>query len=69
MPEIDECLAKRLVAAFGDIDALRVAKPELLRAIDGVNEPLALEIRRWFRDSVNRKALKMLEENGFSFAG
>ena len=69
LAEIDECLAKQLVAAFGDIDALREAKPELLQAIDGVDESLALEIRRWFRDSVNRKALKMLEENGFSFAG
>jgi NAD-dependent DNA ligase len=69
LPKIDEFLAKRLVVAFGDIDALREAEPELLQAIDGVDEPLALEIRHWFRDSVNRKALKMLEENGFSFAG
>ena len=66
LPGVDECLAKRLVSAFGHIDAIRVAKLDLLREIDGISGSLAIEIRRWFRDSLNRKVLKMLEENGFS---
>ena len=67
LPGVDECLAKRLIWTFGDIDAIRATKLDLLIEIDGISESLALEIHRWFRDSVNRKALKMLEENGFSF--
>ena len=67
LPGVDERLAKRLVTEFGDIDALRGAKPESLQTIDGIDEPLSFEIRRWFRDSVNLKALKMLEQNGFCF--
>ena len=67
LPGVDERLAKRLVTEFGDIDTLRGAKPESLQTIDGIDEPLSFEIRRWFRDSVNLKALKMLEQNGFCF--
>jgi len=67
LPGVDERLAKRLVTEFGGIDALRGAKPESLQTIDGIDEPLSFEIRRWFRDSVNLKALKMLEQNGFCF--
>ena len=67
LPGVDERLAKRLVTEFGGIDALRGAKPESLQTINGIDEPLSFEIRRWFRDSVNLKALKMLEQNGFCF--
>ena len=67
LPGVDERLAKRLLTEFGDIEALRDAKPESLQTIDGIDEPLSFEIRRWFRDSVNLKALKMLEQNGFCF--
>ena len=67
LPGVSGDLAKRLVNEFGSIDALRDAKPKSLQEIDGVDESLAFGVRRWFRDSINRQALKKLEQNGFSF--
>ena len=34
--------------------------------IEGIDEQQCVEIRRWFRDSVNNQALTMLEQNGFN---
>ena len=68
LPGVSGDLAKRLVNEFGSIDALRDAKPKSLQEIDGVDESLAFGVRRWFRDSINRQALKKLEQNGFSFS-
>ena len=28
---------------------------------------MSFEVYRWFRDSVNKQALKMLDQNGFNF--
>jgi len=59
-------LAKRLIEAFSSIDGLRVSRPELLQQIEGIDERQCVEIRRWFRDPVNKQALTMLEQNDFN---
>ena len=66
LPGVDERLAKCLIEAFSSIDGLRVSKPERLQQIEGIDEQRCVEIRRWFRDSVNKQALTMLEQNGFN---
>ena len=66
LPGVDERLARRLIEAFSSIDGLRVSKPERLQQIEGIDEQQCVEIRRWFRDSVNKQALTMLEQNGFN---
>ncbi len=66
LPGVDERLAKRLIEVFSSIDALRVSKPERLQQIEGIDEEQCVEICRWFRDSLNKKALKMLEQNDFN---
>jgi len=68
LPGVDANLAKRLIEAFASIDKLREAKPEQLQQAGELSEQQAIEIRRWFRDSVNRQALQMLEQNGFRFS-
>ena len=69
LPGVDERQAKRLAEAFNSVDGLRLSKPEQLRQVECIGHRQADEIARWFRDSVNKKALKMLEQNGFRFAG
>ena len=64
---VDADLAKRLVETFGRISRLRETKAEQLQAIEGVDECVAVAIRKWFRDSFNRKMLKILDRNGFRF--
>ena len=66
LPGVDERLAKHLIEVFSSIDGLRVSKPERLQQIEGIDEEQCVEICRWFRDSVNKKALIMLEQNGFN---
>ena len=67
MPGVSGSLAKRLVEKFGHIGALQDAKSKAIQEIDGVDEALASGIRQWFCDSVNKRALKTLERNGFNF--
>ncbi len=69
LPGVDTNLAKRLIGMFGSIDKLRETKPGQLQQAGELSEQQAVEIRRWFSDSVNRKALQMLEQNGFRFSG
>ena len=66
LPGVDERLAKRLIEVFSSIDGLRGSKPEKLHQVEGIDEQQCVEICRWFRDSVNKKALTMLEQNGFN---
>ena len=66
LPGVDLRLAKHLIEVFSSIDGLRVSKPERLQQIEGIDEEQCVEICRWFRDSVNKKALTMLEQNGFN---
>ena len=68
LPGVDERLAKHLIEVFSSIDALRLSKPERLQQIEGIDEEQCVEICRWFRDSVNKKALTMLEQNGFNLS-
>ena len=62
---VDAKLAKRLVETFGRISRLRETKAEQLQAIEGVDECVAVAIRKWVRDSFNRKMLKILDRNVF----
>lgn len=66
LPGVDERLAKRLIEAFSSIDGLRVSRPARLQQIEGIDEQQCVEIRRWFRDPVNKQALTMLEQNDFN---
>ena len=66
LPGVDERLAKRLIEACSSIDGLRVSRPERLQQIEGIDERQCVEIRRWFRDPVNKQALTMLEHNDFN---
>ena len=68
LPGVDINLAKQLIGMFGSIDKLRETKPEQLQQAGELSEQQAVEIQRWFRDSVNRQALQMLEQNGFRFS-
>jgi len=67
LPGVDVRLAKCLIEAFSSIDSLWESKSERLQQVEGINKRQAIEIRRWFRDSVNELALTMLEQNGFNF--
>ena len=62
---VDQNLAKRLGEGFASISKLRETKPDRLTTIEGIGEDSASAIRRWFRDSFNKKMLKMLEREGF----
>ena len=64
---VDAELAKRLVETFERISRLRETKAEQLQAIEGVDECVSVAICKWFRDSFNRKMLKILDRNGFRF--
>ena len=68
LPGVDERLAKRLIEVFSSIDALRGINPEQLQQVEGFEEQQCVKICRWFRDSVNKKALTMLEQNGFNLS-
>ncbi len=68
LPGVDERLAKRLIEVFSSIHALRGIKPEQLQQVEGFDEEQCVKICRWFRDSVNKKALTMLEQNGFNLS-
>jgi DNA ligase (NAD+) len=63
---VDQRLAKRLGEEFTSISKLRETKPDHLTTIEGIGEESASAIRRWFRDSFNKKMLKMLEREGFN---
>ena len=62
---VDTRLAKRLVETFGNTSKLMETKPDQLATIAGVDVDTATVIRRWFRDTFNKKMLMMLERNGF----
>ena len=62
---VDQSLAKRLGEEFASISKLRETKPDHLTTILGIGEDSASAIHRWFRDSLNKKMLKMLEREGF----
>ena len=68
LPGVDKRLANRLIEVFSSIDILRGIKPEQLQQIEGFDEQQCVKICRWFRDSVNKKALIMLEQNGFNLS-
>ena len=64
---VDSRLAKRLVEAFENCSMLREVKPDKLTSVEGVDARVATAVRQWFKDSFNKKMLKMLERNGFRF--
>jgi len=67
LPGVSANMAKRLTEEIGSIDSLQETKPNRLQEIDGIDEAMAFEVYRWFRDSVNKQALKMLDQIGFNF--
>jgi NAD-dependent DNA ligase len=67
LPGVSASMAKRLIEEIGSIDSLQETKPKRLQEIDGIDEAMAFEVYRWFRDSVNKQALKMLDQYGFNF--
>ncbi len=68
LPEVNMTIAKKLAETFNSVDGLRTCEPKMIQEVVGVSNIQAKEILSWFHDSVNKKALKMLEQNGFNFS-
>lgn len=62
---VNQSLAKRLGEEFTSVSKLRETKQGHLTTIEGIGDESASAIRRWFRDSFNKKMLKILEREGF----
>ncbi|MDD3762159.1 MAG: NAD-dependent DNA ligase LigA [Nevskiales bacterium] len=60
IPEIGETTAKDLARHLGSFARLRVARTEVLQLIEGIGESAAKEIRWFFEDEHNRRAVDAL---------
>ena len=65
---VGETVAKKLVRAFGSIDALRRADMQALTAIDDVGERIAQSITAYFANPQNRALVERLEQAGLQFS-
>ena len=62
---VDFHVAQNLAKKFLVISKLRAMKIEDIKAVDSVSEETAYAIIQWFRDSFNKRILKMLDAQGF----
>ena len=58
-------MAKNLTNKFQSISKIRELKIESLMTVDRISEETAFNIKRWFKDSFNKKMLKALDKYGF----
>jgi len=58
-------IAKNLTNKFQSISKIRELKIESLMTVDRISEETAFNIKRWFKDSFNKKMLKALDKYGF----
>jgi len=62
---VDFHVAQNITNKFSAISKLRVLKIQDLTDIDSVSEETAFAVRHWFRDSFNKRMLKILDAQGF----
>jgi DNA ligase (NAD+) len=67
IPGVGEKTAKELVAAFGSLSRLRVAFPETLRFMQGVDVALANAISLFFSEQHNVEVVDSLISHGFTW--
>ena len=65
---VGEVVAKTIVAAYHDIDAIIHASVEELSAIDTVGEVIALSVKSFFEEPRNIRLVERLREAGLQFA-
>lgn len=58
-------VAKDLANKFSAISQLRIVKIEKLMTVSSLSEETAFAVRQWFRDSFNKRMLKILDVQGF----
>lgn len=61
-------VAKRLAAAFNDVDQLMQATPQQLMAVDDIGERIANSVAQYFADPDNRALVERLREAGLTLA-
>lgn len=61
---VGETVAKKLAAAFRNIDALQAADKEALMAVNEIGEVIADSVLHWFRKDEHRLLLQKLREAG-----
>ena len=62
---VDYPIAKDLANKFSAISQLRVVKIEKLITVGSLSEETAFAVSQWFRDSFNKRMLKILDAQGF----
>ena len=63
---VDYLIAKDLMTKFSTISKLRVMKIEELITVASLTKEKAFIISQWFRDSFNKRMLKILDAEGFN---
>lgn len=64
IPEVGEATAKALAEHFGDVERLKDAPLEALRAVRDIGPEMAQAIRGWFDDEDHRATVRALLEAG-----
>ena len=64
---VGETVAKKLVKAFGDIDALIAAKFDQLTAVDEIGDRIADSLIEFFSNTENLSLIHRLRMNGLKF--
>ena len=65
---VGEVVAKTIVAAYHDIDAIMNASVEALSAINTVGEVIAMSVKAFFENPVNLSIVERLKAAGLQFA-
>ena len=65
---VGQTVAKKLVDAFGNIDALTAASIEELTAVEEIGERIAISLRNYLDQEQNRQLIAELREIGLQFA-
>ncbi|MGH9212320.1 MAG: NAD-dependent DNA ligase LigA [Acidimicrobiales bacterium] len=61
--------AEALVAAFGNLDAIMAASPEVLAAAEGLGSVIAESVHAWFTTEANGELVERLRAAGLNFEG
>lgn len=64
---VGETVAKKLAAAFKNIDALQAASIEELVNVEEIGEKIAVSVQAWFLDERNQVLIERLKSHGLTF--
>ena len=67
IPHVGVETAKALARNFRDLDQLRGASFEQVKAVEGIDDVIARSVVHWFGDSDNRQLIKRLQKAGVNF--